>query len=157
MFRSSDSNCLCFFFGLFLLRGFACRLKFYTGNQVIHVETLSWHIFAAHLWISSLNLSLYTHNPERYRALIATETCCIFKNNMEIIWRKSMLASVFGTKRNLSWLMSSLRSVFWQITPKRCDVKQGKKRHKEKVDYWTQTAEFFSSSVHWTDAKGVCE
>lgn len=157
MFRSSDSNYVCFPFALFLLRGFTCRLKFYAGNQVIRVETLSWHIFAAHLWISSLNLSLYAHNPRRCRALRATETCCIFKNNMEIIRRKSMLASVFGTKRDLSWLMSSLRSVFWQITPKGCDVKQRKKRHKQKVDYWMQTAKLFSSSVHWTDAKGVCE
>lgn len=62
-----------------------------------------------------------------------------------------MLTSVFGIEVSVSWLMSSVCSVFWQIIPKRCDVKQRKKRHKHNLDTLTQTSRFFQSirALNW--------
>lgn len=51
-----------------------------------------------------------------------------------------MLASVFGTKVNSSWLMSSVCNVFWQISTKRCEVKQQERKQKHEVAYEKQRA-----------------
>lgn len=69
--------------------------------------------------------------------------CCIFTT--EIIQKESMLASIFGTVVNFSWLMSSARGVFWQISPKRCNGEQRKERYDWKLVNKKQRAKF---SVH---------